>query len=359
VTPPPQAATGDETRRAPWSSLLRRFLERDPGEVARRAAGFAIAGEGGRRLVARLGEAFINGYNAMLRQGGLRGVREQGERVDTKFRPFFFEGAAMGYLPRGYMVRGCTARSAERDLLEMHPAFRYLYYVGLGFWFGIRHPRRPETLETLRPHIDPLYLPLCYDGFGFKVGFFDFPKNPQARIRLERCPAERRAAAHQGFGRALFFVFMDDERGFRRERDRRPEHRDDIECGRSLALGFTGLDRPTTLADHLAAARGKGELEARLTGIAWALTARDMNDADYLRRCLGAAPRPWDRFLLRLPGLCRQALIESGSYREWQARTRHAASEAHAASGLGAPAPRRSGGAGAQRGSDAGGQSAS
>jgi len=90
----------------------------------------------------------------------------------------------------------------------MDPAFLYLYYVGLGFWYGIRHPRDPALLERLHPHLDPMYLPLCYDGFGFKVGFFDHVRNPEARRRLDRCPGEYLSAAHQGFGRSLFFVYM-------------------------------------------------------------------------------------------------------------------------------------------------------
>ncbi len=320
----------------PWPLriALRRLLERDPGEIERRAAGFSIASPEGRRLVARLGEAFIGGYNAMLRLESPGRVAGQGALVDPHFRPFFFEGAAMGYLPRGYLSRGFSRDSAERDLLQMHPGFLYLYYVGLGFWIAMRHPRRPSSIESLREHLDPMYLPLCYDGFGFKIGFFDYPGRHAARGLLDRCPAERRAAIYQGFGRSLFFVYMDDEASFLRERDaERGRHREDMEFGRSLALAFTGIDRPQTIAAHVAAARDEGELGARLTGITWALTAREMSDPDYFHRCVARAPEGWGPLLSGFPAICRKAFSESTSYAEWQSKTRAGVAGAYAASG--------------------------
>ena len=43
----------------------------------------------------------------------------------------------------------------ELLLLGLAPGFLYLYHVGLGFWFGFRHPRRPESLRALADHTDP------------------------------------------------------------------------------------------------------------------------------------------------------------------------------------------------------------
>jgi len=313
--------------------LVRRFLGRDPNEVARAASRFAIGTDAGRQLVSHLGEAFIGGYNAMLELGAPPDVAARGLQIDPHFRPFFFEGAAMGYLPRGYASRGHRPAHAEQDLLEMHAGFRYLYYVGLGFWYGFRHPRNPAKLEALAPHLDPMYMPLCYDGYGFKVGFFDYPRRREVRGLLDRVPQERRSAIYQGFGRSLFFVYMDDPEGFVRERDAAEEPlRDDLELGRSLAVGFTGTDRPASLADHIETASDDSERAARLTGITWALAAREMNDADYFRRCIAKAGDEWRELFLRLPALCRGALEESGSYREWQERTRAAAVSAYRSS---------------------------
>ena len=303
------------------------LLRRNPREIARRAGRFAIRTEAGRSLVARLGEAFIGGYNAMLTLPGLDGVAAAGRRIAPHERPFFFEGAAMGYLPRGYFSRGLRAQSSERNLLAIDPAFRYLYYVGLGFWYGMRHPFRPSALERLVPHLDPLYSPLCYDGYGFKVGFFDFARRPGAVRRLALAPEKVAPAIYQGFGRALFFVFMDDPRGFEEVKRSLPSRAEDLEQGRALALGFTGIDRPGLLLDHLAGAAGEGELAARLTGLTWALTAREMNDPAYFESCLSSLPGRERGRLRRLPALCRDALGVSKSYFEWQGRTRTLALE--------------------------------
>ncbi len=309
-----------------WNPLLLRLLHRDPGEIERRAAGFAIHSERGRRLVAHLGQAFLGGYNAMLELPSLERVSQAAAQVDPHFRPFFFEGAALGYLPRGYLSSDFRPQRVERDLLQMDPGFRYLYYVGLGFWMALRHPRRPAAIESLGRHLDPMYVPLCYDGFGFKVGFFDYPRRPErARKLLELVPAEHRSAAQQGFGRSLFFVFMEDEAAFRRERD---EVSGDLrmarEQGRSLAVAFTGVDRPRGIEVYLEQAADEAELSARLTGVTWALTAREMNDRAYFQRCMADATDDWRDLFLQLPGLCLQALQQSATYGEWQERSRDA-----------------------------------
>lgn len=301
-----------------FGRVLARFLARDPAEIATRAASFRIGSEDGRRLVEGLGSAFIAGYNAMLRRESFEDVAAEGMLVPPHFRPFFFEGAAMGYFPRGYLSLEFSARRVESDLMRMHPAFLYLYYVGLGFWYAFRHRGRPASLESIAPSLDPMYFPLCYDGFGFKVGFFDYPRDPGARRRLERCPPEHRHAIHQGFGRALFFVYMDDEAGFGRVRDATaPDFQADLEFGRSLALGFTRVDRPLVLVEHIAAG-GAAYVGPRLTGVTWALTARSMHDPEYFDACLGGAPEPARSLLRRLPEVCRDALAASRSYREWQ-----------------------------------------
>jgi len=307
--------------------LLVPLLRRDEGEIARRVAGFRIDEPAGKVLVARLGSAFLCGYNAMLRLKSVDDVVRQGRQVTPHFRPFFFEGAAMGYLPRGYYTSGCSAENAERTLLGLDPAFLYLYYVGLGFWVGFRHPRRPERIVPLAGHLDPLYAPLCYDGFGFKVGFFDFDGDPAVTRVFERCPEQQRSFAYQGFGRALFFVYMDDERGFRELKKTLPAERStDLELGRSLACGFTGIDRPAGLVSYVRDAADAEIRAARLVGVTWALTARRMNDAGYFASCLERVGTGDRALLSSLPDLCDAERDRATSYTDWQARTRDAVS---------------------------------
>lgn len=313
--------------------LLLPLLRRDPGEVEERAKQFSVATGEGRALVAGVGAAFLGGYNFTLGARALDDVRRCGLAVAPHFRPFFFEGAAMGYLPRAYFTEGVGPDRVEVDLLHMDPRFRYLYNVGLGFWYGFRHPRRPAALEALAARLDPFYAPLCYDGFGFKLGFFDFPGREEARAILDRAPAARRAYAYQGFGRALFFVCMDDEDRFQRAKAGAPEaHRDDVESGRSLAVAFTGIGNAERILLHLAAARDPHERSLRLLGVTWALTAREMNDPDYFAACLALLPPERAALLRLLPQRCREVLARSESYDAWRAGTQAEAVRAYAAS---------------------------
>jgi len=313
--------------------FLMPLLRRAPDEVERQLRYFSVESDDGRQLVAGVGRAFLGGYHAMLAAEALLDVVSAGRSVEPHFRPFFFEGAAMGYLPRGYYTAGAGRERVEADLLAMDRRFLYLYYVGLGFWYGFRHPGRPAALESLAPHLDPFYLPLCYDGFGFKLGFFDAPKRPAAREILRRAPVNRRAEIYQGYGRALFFVCMDDESRFRREKAEVPaEHRGDLESGRSLAFAFTGLRQPERIFAHLAAAADADELACRLLGVTWALTAREMNDPDYFERCLAGLHPAKRRLLSLLPQRCHEAQSASADYAEWRANTKAAVRDAYAVS---------------------------
>jgi hypothetical protein len=126
---------------------------------------------------------------------------------------------------------------------------------------------------------------------------------------------------------------MEDDGRFARAKAGVPEaYRDDVESGRSLALAFTGINRPEAILRHLAVSSDEDALAVRLLGVTWALTAREMNDQDYFERCL-AALTPGRRALLRLlPQRCREARQRAGSYAAWRVATRDAALAAYSAS---------------------------
>lgn len=319
--------------RALLRPVLLPLLRKNQGLVDEQARRFSVKSEAGRALVAGVGGAFLSGYNVMLGARGLGEVKAAGRAVEPRFSPFFFEGAAMGYLPRGYFTDGAGKAQVEAELLGMDPRFLYLYNVGLGFWFGFRHPSRPATLEALAPHVDPFYFPLCYDGYGFKVGFFDFPGRESSLGILDRAPANRRAEIYQGFGRSLHFVCMEDEDRFARAKAGVPAaYRDDVESGRSLAVAFTGINTPEAILRHLAAAADDHALALRLLGVTWALTAREMNDPDYFEQCLATLP-PGRRHLLRLLSQrCREARERATSYAAWRVETQDAVMAVYSAS---------------------------
>ena len=313
--------------------LLMPMLRRAPDDVLRAAQHFSARSPEGGELIAGIGKAFLGGYHAMLESRSLDAVRASGQSVAAHFRPFFFEGAAMGYLPRAYFTERAGRRRAEADLLAMDERFLYLYYVGLGFWVGFRHPGRPDALEDLAPWLNPFYVPLCYDGFGFKLAFFDYPKRKAAAAILERAPENRAAAIYQGFGRALHFVCMDDEPRFQREKGMVPaERRNDLESGRSLAFAFTGISHPERILLHLAGSADDEERALRLLGVTWALAARELTDPAYFDACLRELPPSQQALLRLLPRECRAAREESASYEEWRTKTRDRAAAAYVAS---------------------------
>lgn len=305
-----------------WRAPLLALMRRSPQEIEKRSRSFRIASDDGRLLVAGVGGAFIGGFNAMISRPSLAQVAVDGEAVAVHFRPFFFEGAAMGYLPRGVLHAGPGRARAEADLLSLGPAYRYLYYVGLGFWFAMRS-RRPASLLAMQPHLDPMHYPLCFDGYGFKRAFYDDGSRPGILESLADAPEEFRPSLYQGFGRALHFVFMDDAAGFEALVARAPAPRRlDLEFGRALALGFTRIDRPMALVEHAASARDDDVRASRLAGLTWALTARRMNDEAYFRSCIASSPPAVQRLLARLPAECLAAFAASSRYAEWQERTR-------------------------------------
>lgn len=308
--------------------LVTRLLRRHPEEVTRRARRFAITDGVERAGLERLGRAFLLGYHAMLDGESLLDVAAGGAGIAVHERPFYFEGAAMGYLPRSLFDRERHPERALDDLLAMGPGYRYLYYVGLGFWYGFRHPRRPERLLELCAQLEPLHAPLTFDGWGFKLAFFDRLDPAAFARRLARCPASVRPAAVQGYGRAHFFVSRDDAQGLRTVAEGLPEpYRLDLEAGCALARGFTAMDRPERIVAHVAEADGDERRKARLLGVAWAMAARKMCAPEYFEACLERAAEPQRELLRRLPELCAEAESGARDYGDWRERTAAAAIE--------------------------------
>ena len=294
--------------------------------MAREAGRLRANDEHARTLLAHLGAAFFEGYESMLGRS-MAEVARRGEGVAAHYRPFYFEGAALGYLPRGYYTAGFDLARAESVLLAMEPRQRYLYYVGLGFWYGVRHARRPERLRELTARLPPLYAPLCLDGFGFKIGLFDAPRDRRAIECFGRAGTAERPFLYQGLGRSMFFHSLHDPSEFERQAERLdPERRGDLEFGGALALGFTHVDRPERIVLHVDQAPSAARRADRLTGITWALTAREMTNPTYFAACFAQAPARARALLAPLPALCNRERERSSSYEEWQSRTRAAVS---------------------------------
>ncbi len=151
--------------------------------------------------------SFAGGFNAMLTRPTWSSWQRYCDSLSTLYGPFAHEGAAMGYTPRR-LFRYAPA-DFEAAIVKPRPHMRYLYYVGLGFWSGMRH-HDPRRLARIVDGLDPLHRYLCYDGYGFRYAFFEYLRDPGVVRRLDALEGYARHAAYQGLGRAFWFLFMGD-----------------------------------------------------------------------------------------------------------------------------------------------------
>lgn len=266
--------------------------------------------------------SFAGGFNAMITGASERGWRGYCESLPSLLTSFAHEGAAMGYTVR-HLFR-YRAGEFERSLVKPRPEMRYLYYVGLGFWSGIRN-HTAKKMERIVDGLDPLHRYLCYDGYGFKRAFFDFPGDAGALRLLDNLQGYARHAAYQGVGRAFWFLYMDrPDLLVERMRGLGP-HAVDAAAGMGLASVFVFPDR-LEVAQRLGGLLPPEWRDSFHLGMCFALKARSINDQDQFERWMQAAPaavreaayasiRECDRVEL----LVRSEPGRDG-YRQWRAR---------------------------------------
>lgn len=263
---------------------------------------------------------FITGFNRMLTAPRMSECQTLCDAKPVVYRPFAQEGVAMGYTLRE-MFRYDPARF-EQQIVRPRPEYRYLYYVGLGFWSGMRN-HKPDRVVQRTQGLDAMHRFLVFDGYGFKIAFFDHPKNAAALGRLDEFEGYARHAAYQGVGRAFFFRFMSDPDELIRRLSALGEWARDAAAGVGLAAVFVNPDRfqiPVQLAQRMPV---EWQPHYHL-GMCFALKARSINDLDEFQRNISrldpsaqdavyAAVRQCDRIEL----LVRSDGIEDG-YRRWR-----------------------------------------
>ncbi|MHC5110644.1 MAG: DUF1702 family protein [Planctomycetota bacterium] len=270
---------------------------------------------------------FAAGFNRMITAPNNADWREYLKTLPPLYQPFAHEGVAMGYILRG-MARFHGA-DFEREVVRAEPGMRYLYYVGLGFWAGMRS-YSPSRLEKLVADLDPLHRYLCYDGYGFKVAFFDCPTDPGALSRLRRIDGYSRHAAFHGVGRALWFRHMNSTDVLVERLRELEEHAVDAAAGLGLASVFVSPDR-------LDAAQSLGrDLPSEWhphfhLGMCFALKARVINHPDLFDQFMqNASPavrdsalasiRECDRIELQIRAEASNEALAPWGYREWRRR---------------------------------------
>jgi len=265
---------------------------------------------------------FLYGFNQTITAKNCAAARVRCDSLPVIFQPFAHEGLAMGYTL--HKLFRYSPEAFEADVVRPRPEFRYLYYVGLGFWAGIRN-QTPPKVERLTQGLDPLHRYLCFDGYGFKVAFFDSKRDPSSLDRLQGFRGYARNAAYQGVGRALFFLHMDEPGELIRRMASLGPYAADAAAGVGLAAVFVNPDRLEVACDFVRRLPEEWHPHLHL-GMCFGLKARSINHVEQfehdLERCepsrqeaIGASIRECDRIELLV-----RAEKHPDGYPEWRRR---------------------------------------
>ena len=266
--------------------------------------------------------SFAGGFNAMITSPTWSGWQRYCDSLPVLFRPFAYEGAAMGFTPR--RLFRCRPAEFEALIVKPHPGMRYLSYVGLGFWAGMRD-HAPERLADLVAGLDPLHGNLCYDGYGFKHGFFDYLRNPDVVWKFEAFAGYARSAAYQGVGRSFWFLFMGDHHTLIERIASLNDYAGDVVAGVGLAAVFVHPDRLEVALELGEELPDRWHDQYHL-GMCFGLKARSITDPEQferdlsrlgpeVREAVSASIRECDR-------IEQQVRTEGGAegYRRWRGR---------------------------------------
>jgi hypothetical protein len=226
--------------------------------------------------------SFAGGFNATITSPSPTAWVQYCDSLPALHRPFAHEGAAMGYTLR-HCFRFRPAEFEER-MVRPRSGFRYLYYVGLGFWWGMRNVS-PRRVQELVRGLDPLHRYLCFDGYGFKTAFFDEPRDGSALERLNAFEGYARNAAYQGVGRANWFRFVGQPSALIQRLEGLGGHAADGAAGSGLAAAFVHPDRLES-ARRLAIEFPKSLQPHFHLGMCFGLKARSINDPQQFERFL-------------------------------------------------------------------------
>jgi hypothetical protein len=337
-----------------WWRIALAPLKIRPGRMTVSRLGLGVHDASNIERVNSILASFLSGFNRTLTARSLTGAVAHCDAQPALNRPFAHEGLAMAYTPRRLMRY--SAEDFETRIVKPNPEFRYLYYVGLGFWAGMRN-QAPHRLSRITEQLDPLHRFLCFDGYGFKIAFFDWPKNHATLRRLDRFNGYERNAAYQGVGRALYFLHMDEPERMIERTASLGDHAVDAAAGIGLAAVFVSpdrLERAIELAAHMPAS---WQPHVHL-GMCFGLKARSINDLEQFERDVERMPPPTCEAIFasirecdRLELLVRSERVDDG-YRVWRQRVT-AWMEGHVAyplqslkgvvSSAGAPARKRAG----------------
>ena len=166
---------------------------------------------------------------------------------------------------------------------------------------------------------------LCFDGYGFKRAFFDYPKDPEALDGLYSFDGYTRNATFHGVGRAFFFLYMARPELLVEHLNNLGRHAEDAVAGVGLAAVFVNPDR-FEAAQTFAATIPRHWRKHFHLGMCFGLKARSINDVNQFERDMArldhdtqnavfASVRECDRVELQV-----RADGSDQGYRRWRER---------------------------------------
>lgn len=250
------------------SGLRRLILGISPEEATFRRRGFKSRDERVRLRLERIGETFLLGYHAALEMEEDESLARQLNAVESEFRGFAFEGAAMALALLDF-VKPWGRRRLKSFIEGAGSAHAYMLYVGAGW--ALARLRRNAARALGR--FDPLLGWLAIDGYGFHEGYFRWPAYVVRQKRPRSLSGYALRAFDQGLGRSLWFVAgADVERVAGLVNAFDEARQSDLWSGVGLACAYAGgVDGPSLQALRAASGRFTSHLAQ---GAAFAAKAR-------------------------------------------------------------------------------------
>lgn len=181
--------------------LRRSLLGISPAETSFARRGFSIGEKEVQQRLEKVGEVFVQGYQAALDYTDPEKLAPHLESVELEFRGFAYEGAAMALTLLDYLTPWTKSRL---KLLLDGPGNHHIYmvYVGAG-WALARLRRRADNFLA---RFDPLLSWLAIDGFGFHEGYFNWRRYYEDQAAPKGISGYACRVFDQGLGRCLWFV---------------------------------------------------------------------------------------------------------------------------------------------------------
>ncbi|HQV04670.1 MULTISPECIES: DUF1702 family protein [unclassified Novosphingobium] len=209
-----------------------------------------------------IGTTFVDAFNAYMDDPRPKQLAGRIQATATELQGFYAEGTTMAaaiaatVLPWGNRL--------GKVLAELEPRFVHLAHVGAGWALA----RVGIAGAPVRRQLDPGYLGLAWDGYGFHETFFSRRNWQQARGKSQF----EAQAYYQGVGRALWFRSGGDCAHLIQSLEQFPERwKSDLWSGVGLASCYAGPASNST-AGALKAAAGE-HLGYLRQGAAFAVSA--------------------------------------------------------------------------------------